>query len=178
MKKSFLLKDRDGRACGYLQIQHRVLRCRITGASENGVQRDLILYSDAEQVERFSLALASEEQRFQLSMHEGKTVSGAVLLQDGHMHLTTDERTVQVYERSRRRQEKAEKAKVQPAVTIVSEKHTPPANDSVNELPEQRAIEWPQRRWPAPVCMTEAAYVQGRWTENAETGLIKDQSGR
>lgn len=174
MAKGFLLKDKDGRVGGYLQIQHQTLRCRLTQAKENESKDELILFSNDRQAMRLQLAFECAEQCFQNLSSEEQEISGAIVVRNGQVHLHTDECTACAYERSQKKQRSAESTHRRIENTRISEKTDTDGCPSQNDIPVQIKDEWPQRRWPPPACMSNAVYIQGRWTERCETVSAAD----
>lgn len=168
MARGFLLKDKDGRVGGYLQIQHQTLRCRLTQANEKESQDELILFSNDRQAMRLRLAFERAEQCFQNLSSEEQEISGAVVVRNGQVHLHTDECTARAYERSQKKQRSAESTHGRIENTRISEKTDTDGCHSQRVIPVQIKDEWPQRRWPPPACMPDAVYIQGRWTERSE----------
>ena len=179
MAKSLLLRDREGRMCGYLQLNQNVLRCRITvwevHAKTNAhTEAELIVYKASGDEERFPVEACGCEQCFPASV---QSLSGAVIVQRGNLRLFTDEKSAQRYERAQRQKPKETQ---ETKITMPQEEKgmqeegkaalsaAPPADE-----PARQEFSWPQRRWPPPVCMPSAVYLQGRWVEQ-EPAVLPD----
>lgn len=165
MAKSFVFRDRERRIAGYLQQNRDEIRCRITGIEQ---EADLIVYHADDQETRLHMDAVGCERRFP---DLGRPVSGAVVVQGDALRLFTDVAAADAYERARRRKaEKQRRADSMPMRETV-EKAAAPEGEKAEELTlpdgktEQPGYSWPERRWPPPVCLPGAAYVQGRWME-------------
>ncbi|MBR5560691.1 MAG: hypothetical protein IKU73_04685 [Clostridia bacterium] len=179
MAKSFVFRDRERRIVGYLQQHPNEIRCRINGI---GQAADLIVYRAGEQEMRLHMDAGGCEQRFRDS---GQHISGAVVVQGETLRCFTDDVAADAYERAwRSKMEKLRRTDRMPLRKEV-EKAAAQNERKAEEvtLPEgnreQQAYRWPERRWPPPVCFSDAAYVQGRWMER-ETGrsTVSDHEGR
>lgn len=152
--KNFVLKDRDGRMGGYLQLHRGTVRCRLMDA---GIEAELMLFGP--QNRSLHIEPGGREQCFS---YAGEQISGAVVADGEWLCLSTDEASV--YEFERTQQQKRRRTGKQ---TGLAEQRTEqleaehPAHDAhdCHEKP------WPQRRWPRPVCWPSAVYDHGQWKE-------------
>ena len=146
MDDSFLLRDAEGAACGYIIARGRTLCCRISELAHEGT-----LYI-TDRLNRISeYALSGDGQEEYTFDYQGERVQHAAVFEGSKLMGASDWQKAQKAEYSRKEQ-KAE-------ADGDKEKQTPP--ESTNH--DVKAWNWPERRWPPPPCMPEARYEHGHW---------------
>lgn len=174
MAKSFLLRDRDGHVSGYLQIQQHTVRCRLTESTEE-LRDELILQCNDKQAECFALKSGNAEQCFSFSSSKGQEISGAVVVQEGRVHLYTDEKAVRIHDQCLERKKDSER---QSESAVRSERTDDRLQPSLKRSSHWQEYVWPQKRWPPPICIPDAVYHQGQWLDCAERIPAENQPGR
>lgn len=161
MGTSFLLKDKDGRVCGYLIQCDKTIRCRIDGKLDETAE--VLCVFDDGSWKGFS-ALSCE--REQLWEGQFRKLACACVVQDGEILLNAGKNALQATREiiRQRMPEKVDGEKAHPKMTMRRERDD-------RQLIENRYVQmnngqtnrWPQRRWPPPVCMLDGEYERGIW---------------
>ena len=147
MAKSHVLKDKAGRAAGYIMQLGGQIRCRVSLSQQ---AQAVLLYADGT-TDAHSLNAGREESVFP---DMEKTLVGAYVFSGSELLLYTDEMAKNTFLQAvqSKRQQHEQKAQPKPIVqTVPPEKTTWPKPEAL-----------PQRRWPPPACW-DAEYVQGAW---------------
>ena len=155
MAKSFVLKDREGRMGGYLQLHQDEVRCRLTDAS---IEAKLIVYG--RQSQYLHMEAGGREQRFPAA---GADIRGAVVVKGEQLCFATDEASKLQFERTQQETNRQSNQK-----NKISGRESKRYEQTSSSVPACDMKRWPQRRWPPPVCWSSAVYDQGRWKEGIE----------
>lgn len=170
MNNSFLLKDKSGRASGYLmqcgkQIRLRTDVCR-------GEDKKIILYAANGESESKLISDSGEEVSWESRIEKLKgaavvTLKDEILLSTGkQIDEICSKESTKVLIQKRRNERIYETQKSSKKEVDQSEKEAAQIKETA-EFPQKenknRAKVWPDRRWPPPPCMTDAQYTDGKW---------------
>lgn len=159
MGGSFVLKDASGRAAGYVMQGTDAVRCRIGDAQG---QLEARLYFADGSCERLALE-PQKEQRFDETR---RRLTGAAVAADGTLFADTGAAARAAFERERTQRQAAQRRQEHAARKIQSVPSAQPEEPQAAQRESrqtQTAFGLPQRRWPPPPCMPQAAYRDGRW---------------
>ena len=156
MKESYVLKRRNGEACGYVMARDKEVRVRLP--NENGTAKMAVIYAD--QTQTLEGMLDGMERAYPAA---GSRLLGAYVCSGGRLLMDTGEAARRAFERAEEACQPAQRpeGEGQDACGEDARAHTRRQN-------EENTIEAAERRWPPPPCMPGARYVNGAWRINQE----------
>ena len=151
MKESYVLKRRNGEACGYVMARDKEVRVRLP--NEKRTAKMAVIYAD--QTQTLEGMLDGLERTYPAA---GSRLLGAYVCSGGRLLMDTGEAARRAFER-------AEEA-CQSAQRTDGERKDARGEDARTHARRQTegdTIEAAERRWPPPPCMPGARYANGAW---------------
>lgn len=142
MKESYVLKRRNGEACGYIMARDKEVRVRLP--NEKGTAKMAVIYAD--QTQTLEGMLDGLERTYPAA---GSRLLGAYVCSGGRLLMDTGEAARRAFERA---EEACQSAQSPEGKRKDARRQT-----------EGNTIEAAERRWPPPPCMPGARYVNGAW---------------
>ena len=145
MKESYVLKRRNGEACGYVMARDKEVRVRLP--NEKGTAKMAVIYAD--QTQTLEGMLDGMERTYPAA---GSRLLGGRLLMD------TGEAARRAFERAEEARQSAQRPEGER-----KDAHGEDARTHERRQTEGDTIGAAERRWPPPPCMPGARYVNGAW---------------
>lgn len=149
MKESYVLKRRNGEACGYVMAMDKEVRVRLP--NEKGTAKMAVIYAD--QTQTLEGMLDGLERTYPVA---GSRLLGAYVCSDGRLLMDTGEAARRAFERAEEARQFAQRPERKDARGEDVQTHA-------RRQTEENTIEAAERRWPPPPCMPGARYVNGAW---------------
>lgn len=151
MKESYVLKRRNGEACGYVMARDKEVRVRLP--NEKGTAKMAVIYAD--QTQTLEGILDGLERTYPAA---GSRLLGAYVCSGGRLLMDTGEAARRAFERA----EEARQS-VQRSGRERKDVQGEDAETHARRQTEGDTIGTAERRWPPPPCMPGAMYVNGAW---------------
>ena len=146
MKESYVLKRRNGEACGYVMARDKEVRVRLP--NEKGTAKMAVIYAD--QTQTLEGRLDGMERTYPAA---GSRLLGAYVCSGGRLLMDTGEAARRAFERAEEARQSAQRP----------EGERKDARTHAGHQAEGDTIGAAERRWPPPPCMPGARYVNGAW---------------
>ena len=146
MKESYVLKRRNGEACGYVMARNKEVRVRLP--NEKGTAKMAVIYAD--QTQTLEGMLDGMERTYPAT---GSRLLGAYVCSGGRLLMDTGEAARRAFERAEEARQSAQRP----------EGERKDARTHAGHQAEGDTIGAAERRWPPPPCMPGARYVNGAW---------------
>ncbi len=146
MKESYVLKRRNGEACGYVMARDKEVRVRLP--NEKGTAKMAVIYAD--QTQTLEGMLDGMERTYPAT---GSRLLGAYVCSGGRLLMDTGEAARRAFERAEEARQSAQRP----------EGERKDARTHAGHQAEGDTIGAAERRWPPPPCMPGARYVNGAW---------------
>ena len=146
MKESYVLKRRNGEACGYVMARDKEVRVRLP--NEKGTAKMAVIYVD--QTQTIEGMLDGLERTYPAA---GSRLLGAYVCSGGRLLMDTGEAARRAFERAEEVRQSAQRP----------EGKRKDAWTHARRQTEGDTIGAAERRWPPPPCMPGARYVNGAW---------------
>lgn len=166
MAKTFVMKDDQGRIGGYLIQNDDCVFCGLCHALEG---TKLFIMDECGEESRYEL-MGKKEQTFRFS---GKAIVCAYVCRGNELLMDTGERA-KSYRESRKMERISLEIKRENgnAITKIKTEDTEAKKTEIETAARQiepwdtcSKTPFPERRWPPPVVMDDAVYLDGRWVE-------------
>lgn len=151
MKESYVLKRRNGEACGYVMARDKEVRVRLP--NEKGTAKMAVIYAD--QTQTIEGKLDGMERTYSAT---GSRLLGAYVCSGGRLLMDTGEAARRAFERAEEARQSAQRPEGEG-----KDAHGEDARTHAGHQGEGDTIEAAERRWPPPPCMPGARYVNGAW---------------
>lgn len=151
MKESYVLKRRNGEACGYVMARDKEVRVRLP--NEKGTAKMAVIYAD--QTQAIEGKLDGMERTYPAT---GSRLLGAYVCSGGRLLMDTGEAARRAFERAEEARQSAQRAEGERKDARGEDARTHESHQA-----EGDTIGAAERRWPPPPCMPGARYVNGAW---------------
>lgn len=151
MKESYVLKRRNGEACGYVMARDKEVRVRLP--NEKGTAKMAVIYAD--QTQTLEGMLDGLERTYPAA---GSRLLGAYVCSGGRLLMDTGEAARRAFERAEEACQSAQRPEGKRKDARGEDARTHAGHQA-----EGDTIEAAERRWPPPPCMPGARYVNGAW---------------